>query len=81
MRTVDSPMQSAFEALYEDYRTRCLWFLRADYKPVTTEEKLRVLMYIERNGDLEAFRRAAPIRTWLSQNSNETFASSLPPKG
>lgn len=68
-------MQSAFEALYEDYRTRCLWFLRADYKPVTTEEKLRVLLYIEGNGDLEAFRRAAPIRKWLSLNSNEASAS------
>jgi hypothetical protein len=68
-------MQSAFEALCADYRTRCLWFLRADYQPVTTEEKLRVLMYIERNGDLEAFRRVAPIRQWLSQNYNEASAS------
>ncbi len=66
-------MQREFEALLAAYRTRCLWFLRLDYVPVTTQEKLRVLGYVEQHGDLEAFRRAAPIRSWLSQNSKDAF--------
>lgn len=71
----DAPqMEERFESLCSEYRTRCLWFLRADYKPVTNEQKLRLLMYIERHGDLEAFRRVAPVRKWLLQNSKQTSA-------
>lgn len=69
----DSQMEDAFVALCDDYRARCLWFLRPDYKPVTNEDKLKVLVYIERHGDLNAFRRASPIRKWLSQNSKQAF--------
>lgn len=68
-------MHSALQALIECYRTRCLWFLRPDYVPVTVEKKLRVLGYIEKHGDLEAFRLAAPFRKWLSQNFKEASAS------
>ncbi|MDX2020987.1 MAG: hypothetical protein SF187_12170 [Deltaproteobacteria bacterium] len=70
----DAQMERAFESLYSDYKTRCLWFLRADYKPATVEEKLRILTYIERHGDLEAFRRVAPVRKWLSQNFKQPSA-------
>lgn len=57
-------------ALADEYRTRCLWFLREDYYPETPAEAARVLEYIERHGDQAAFRKAAPLRQWLSQNSN-----------
>ena len=69
----DTQMEAAFESLCHDYKTRCLWFLRPDYKPVSNEEKLRLLVYIEKHGDLEAFRRAAPVREWLLLNSKQTF--------
>jgi hypothetical protein len=36
------------DALVNEYRPRCLWFLRPDYYPRTKEERLRILDYIER---------------------------------
>jgi len=56
--------------LVDEYRSRCLWFLREDYYPSTVVEALQVLDYIERHGDREAFRKAASLRQWLSQNSS-----------
>lgn len=60
----------------DDYRTRCLWFLREDFYPETRDAALRVLRHIERHGDREAFIRAARMRRWLSQTSNEASAAS-----
>ena len=40
--------------LVDEYRTRCLWFLREDYYPQTMAEALRTLEYIERHGDVIA---------------------------
>lgn len=60
----------------DDYRTRCLWFLRDDLYPETREEALRVLQQIERHGDREAFIRAGRIRRWLLQTSSEPSAAS-----
>ena len=61
--------------LVDDYRTRCLWFLREDYYPTTAAECERVLRLIEQHGDLRAFRRVAELRTWLSRRSSETSAA------
>jgi hypothetical protein len=52
--------------LVDEYRTRCLWFLRPDYYPATQEEQLRVLGYLERYGDVTAYQRANRLRQWLS---------------
>jgi hypothetical protein len=60
----------AFNALMDEYRVRCLWFLRADYYPDTPEGRLRVLEYVQRYGDRDAFVRAAHLRRWLSQISS-----------
>ena len=62
--------------LVDDYRDRCLWFLRRDYYPATVEEALRVLDSIQRNGDREAFKRASEVRRWLSPSSSATSAGS-----
>ena len=56
--------------LTDEYRSRCLWFLRPDFYPATDEDRLRVLDYIDRYGDLKAFKRAAEVRQWLSQSSS-----------
>ena len=61
-------------ALVDEYRARCLWFLREDYYPHTLIEACRVLESIERHGDVAAFRKAAALRQWLSQNSNAPSA-------
>lgn len=45
--------------LVDDYRTRCLWFLRRDHYPATDAARDRVLRLIARHGDLDAFRRVA----------------------
>ncbi len=66
---------NAVRALTDEYRQRCLWFLRADYYPATPAEALRVLGYIERRGDLAAFQKVAPLKQWLLQNSNARSAA------
>ena len=66
----------AVDRLVDEYRQRCLWFLRSEYYPVTDAERLQVLEYIERYGDREAFRRAAEIRRWLSRTSSAGSAVS-----
>ena len=55
--------------LVEEYRDRCLWFLRPDYRPATHEEMLRVLEWIERYGDRAGYERAEEIKAWLSRDS------------
>ena len=71
-RTVDE----ALHALINDYRTRCLWFLRPDYYPKTPAEQLRVLSYIQKYGDQDAHIRASRLRRWLSQLSNANSVAS-----
>ena len=62
--------------LVDDYRLRCLWFLREDYYPATAAERERVLRLIERHGDVPALHRVAELRTWLSRRSSGTSAAS-----
>ncbi len=57
------------DQLVDEYRDRCLWFLRRDFYPTTLEERLRVLGYIERYGDRIGFQKAAQARQWLLQSS------------
>ena len=71
-----APPEDPVRRLVDDYRVRCLWFLRDDYYPATADERERVLRLIERHGDLAAFRRVAEVRTWLSRRSSGTSAAS-----
>jgi hypothetical protein len=67
---------AALRELVDEYRDRCLWFLRRDYYPATTAEAERVLDAIQRHGDRDGFRRAAQARQWLSRPSNATSVGS-----
>lgn len=67
---------AAVDRLVDEYRTRCLWFLREGFYPRSTEERIAVLRLIERNADRDGFRRAAELRRWLSPSSNERSATS-----
>jgi hypothetical protein len=69
-------IQTTVRDLIDEYRTRCLWFLRPDYYPESREEQLRVLASIERYGDARAFQRASKVREWLSPPSSAPSASS-----
>jgi hypothetical protein len=71
-----SQVDAALRELVDEYRDRCLWFLRHDYYPATTEEAQRVLDAIQRHGDRNGFRRAARLRQWLSLPSSATSAGS-----
>ena len=68
-------IEETVNRLVDEYRLRCLWFLRSDYYPMTDEDRLRVLSYIERHGDREAFRRAAELRQWRSRTSSAPSAA------
>jgi hypothetical protein len=76
MSDVAVPIADVIDRLVDEYRARCLWFLRSDYYPTSDVERLRVLRYIERHGDREAFRRAAEVRQWLSRTSSAPSAAS-----
>ncbi|MCX7013984.1 MAG: hypothetical protein NTW86_15765 [Candidatus Sumerlaeota bacterium] len=69
-----SAMLQKVNALVDEYRARCLWFLREDYYPRTPDEACRVLEQIERHGDVAAFQKAAVLRQWLSRNFNSPSA-------
>ena len=66
-------LRNTINVLVDEYRNTCLWFLRSDS---TFEQQLRVLRYIERNGDRAAYLKARDARRWLLQSSNETSAAS-----
>jgi len=70
-RSTDGSGEERVRLLVDEYRSQCLWFLREDYYPTTVKQTLRVLDYIERHGDCGAFQKAAELRKWLSQTSNE----------
>jgi hypothetical protein len=64
-------IQQQLLALIESYRSRCLWFLAEDFVPETPAQALRVLEYIERYGDRDAFVQARRLKQWLSQRISE----------
>jgi hypothetical protein len=69
-------LERTVDDLVDEYRHRCLWFLRPDYYPASEEERQRVLEYIQRYGDRRAFLRAAEVRQWLSRASSAPSAGS-----
>jgi hypothetical protein len=71
-----SQVQESTTALIDEYRSRCLWFLRSDYYPTTVAERIKVLEYIERYGDVDAYRRASDLKQWLLRNSSAPSAGS-----
>lgn len=64
------------DELIEEQRLACLWFMRPEHRPSSREARLRALEQIERHGDLDAFRRAATLKRWLLQTSNDVSADS-----
>ena len=66
----------ALHQLVDQYRARCLWFLREGYYPETPADALRVLDSIQRHGDVEAFQRAGALKQWLLAPSSAKSVSS-----
>jgi hypothetical protein len=67
-------LAAAVRRLADEYRDRCLWFLRDDFQPDTPEGQWQVLDYIERYGDLAGYRRARVLKRWLSQHTSAPSA-------
>lgn len=76
MNSDDETLRQQVNALVDEYRERCLWFLRRDYYPSEPQDMLRVLDYIRRYGDREAFRKAGALYQWLSLRSNRQSTAS-----
>ncbi len=70
MSPIDENVRRQINQLVDEYRDRCLWFLRADYYPADLPDVLRTLDYIRRYGDREGFRKAGELHQWLSQDSS-----------
>lgn len=76
MPELSPEMEEAIRSLVDDYRDRCLWFLRREYYPRTPQEISRVMEVISRYGDQQAFRRARRIEQWLSRDFSGTSVES-----
>jgi hypothetical protein len=76
MKETTASLGEGVNRLVDEYRVRCLWFLRPGYYPAGKAEQLRVLEQIEKHGDREAFLRAGELRKWLSQSSSAVSAGS-----
>jgi hypothetical protein len=67
---MNARFKTELTSLVDDYRIRCLWFLKIDYYPQCEQEIRNTLNYIRRYGDSEAFRRTGILLQWLSQDSS-----------
>jgi len=69
-RTTPEDVAREVDALVDECRTRCLWYIRRDYYPRTDEERRRVLDAIQQHADVRTFKRAGRLMRWLSPPSN-----------
>lgn len=63
-------LDAEIDRLVEQYRDRCLWFIREDYFPDSIEAQLSILKYIERYGDRDAFVQARELSNCLLRHSS-----------
>jgi len=76
MSTDTNSLEKTIDALADEYRAQCLWFLPSDFYPKSVDQRLRVLRYIERYGDRAGYQKAAQARRWLLHRSRKAFAGS-----
>jgi len=54
----------------DEQRPECLWFVRKDYYPDTKKQKIYILRQIQKNGNLDAFKKAGEIICRLQNSKN-----------
>jgi hypothetical protein len=64
------------DALVDECRVSCLWYMPADYYPASDDERWTVLDLIQQRADLATFKRAGELKRWLSPTSSDASASS-----
>ena len=80
--TVEEIIQTPeYISVVDDYKDVCLWFSPECYHPHTGVQLEQILTSIERNGDVNAYKRVGRIRKWLSPNFKPTYSSGLPIHG
>ncbi len=60
----------AVDALVDECRVECLWYLRKDFYPRSDPERLQTLDAIQERSSRDVFRRAGALKTWLSLHSS-----------
>lgn len=66
----------AIDALVDECRVECLWYLRRDFHPGTDVERHRVLDAIQAKSTRDVFLRAGRLKAWLSRLSSAESAAS-----
>lgn len=80
--TVEEIIQTPeYISVVDDYKDACLWFAPECHHPRTGVQLEQILTSIERNGDVNAYKRVGRIRKWLSPNFKPTYSSGLPIHG
>jgi hypothetical protein len=69
-------LEREVDALVDECRVECLWYLRPDYYPRTDAERLQVLDAIQERSGRDVFQRAGTLKAWLSRHSSAASASS-----
>lgn len=75
-RPAAAELARAVDALVDECRVSCLWYMPADYHPVSDEERWTVLDLIQQHADLPTFKRAGDLKRWLSRPSSSASAVS-----
>ena len=75
METLPPEADAALHALVDEYRERCLWFLRRDYYPATRRGSAGARRPSSATGIARPSARRR-IRQWLSPPSSATSAAS-----
>lgn len=65
----------AVNALVDECRISCLWYMPAEYYPASDEERWHVLDLIQQHADLPTFKRAGELKRWLSPPSSNASAA------
>ncbi len=75
-RPATAEVARAVDALVDECRVSCLWYVAADYYPASDEERWNVLDLIQQHADLATFKRAGELKRWLSRPSSSATAAS-----
>ena len=75
-RPSDEQVARAVDALADECRVSCLWYVAASYYPASDEERWNLLDLIQQHADLATFKRAGELKRWLSRHSNDASAAS-----
>jgi hypothetical protein len=66
----------AIDALVDECRVECLWYLRPDFHPGTDLERAQILDAIQARSTRDVFQRAGTLKAWLSRHSSAEPAAS-----